>query len=210
MRTFANVFATCAMILFLSAFFLIIADAAFGKNNPRPTFDAAASYIAGKPVSVYCEDDQIIWDDYLWNDWSLIGSQVNGYTKPWAEQVTYLSPRVCLTLLLYLENDWRDAILFGRALHTFIHEAVHLRGNGIYDEHLTDCITLTKVREVAMKFFKVPESEKYTYSYLKYNKRGKLVSAKISKVEPSKFLRDLIWASQVQHNTAPAPYSGDC
>lgn len=189
---------------------LFFASTAGAADRPHPTLDAAASYVAGKPVHTFCQTSQHEWDDYLWNEWGLWGSMVNGYTMPWKDTTIYLSPRICLTLLLYLEDDWRDTRLFGTALHTLIHEAVHQQGSGNYDEHDTDCKSLTYTRDVAMRFFNVPEQERYTYTYLRHGKNGRLIPTKFSKVEPSKFLRDVVFYAQVAHNTAPAPYSGEC
>jgi hypothetical protein len=166
--------------------------------------------VAGKPINTYCQTSQEEWDEYLWSDWRMIGSLINGYTMPWKDNTIYISPRVCLTLLLYLENDWRHAELFGRALHTLIHEAVHQQGNGNYDEHDVDCKALTLTKDVATRFFNVPETEKYTYTYLRHGSNGRMIPTTFSKVEPSKFLRDAVFAAQVQHNVAGPPYSGEC
>lgn len=208
-----RIIAIWAMLVGLGVFSLIIADAAFGKNNPRPVLDEAAAYVAGKPVNTYCQTDQTEWNDYLSSVWNLDGNWVNGYTMPWRDNTIYINPKTCYTLLFHLESEWRDPKLFGYALHTFIHEAVHQQGNGVYDEHLTDCIALTYTRDVAVRYFKVPEMETYTYTYLKYKwikGRYKLVPAKIVKTEPSRFLRDAVFYAQVAHNIAPPPYSGEC
>lgn len=197
-----------AMCVGLGIFSLIVADAAFGKNNPHPTLDAVASYIAGEPLTAYCETDQTAWDEELYK-WGYFGSQVRGYTKIWGERVVYLSPRVCLSLHLALDYGWEDAKHVGTAIHTLIHEAVHQQGEGNYDEHLTDCISLNYTEEIAIKFFKMPPMKKYTYTYLKYV-NAKLVPTKMTKVEPNKYLRDVVQWAVISHNTAGPPYSGAC
>ena len=75
------------------ALLLLIPTAATAANQPHPVFDAAASSVAGKPLTVWCEMDGAEWDRQL-NEAGRQGWQAFGFTYP-DTPVVYMSPLVC-------------------------------------------------------------------------------------------------------------------
>lgn len=104
---------------------------------------AVASWAAGKPISVWCESDDVAWR-------VLAGRY--GFERPegftvFAEPVVYLSPRACGWLT-------SDAGRFGFGLNVLLHEAAHQRG--FRDEALTECAARLMIYSALHDFYGVP------------------------------------------------------
>ncbi len=89
-----------------------------------------ASWAAGKPVSVWCENDDEAWQRML----TSVGAHTDaaGYAYPGANEI-FVSPSACRGLIA---ASWRD-VRFATGLSTLLHEATHARG--WRDEALTEC-----------------------------------------------------------------------
>ena len=136
---------------------LSIVPAARAANVPgvheEPRLEAAASFVAAKPVTVWCGNDADGWQQAV--------ASVGISTDPLgfaviAEGGAYLAPKVCDTALGWL----RGSVVpmdFGDALLSIAHEAVHL--SGVRDEWATDCTALSDVWGVAWRFFDVRQPD---------------------------------------------------
>ncbi len=124
---------------------LVVVGTAASANTPDPELDAAASFIAGHPVTVWCE---MSWSDWLGMTNGVDG--VPGFTRP-PTPVIYVDPQVCLTLLLLAQGDDTGTIYAGQALLTLAHES-ELQ-HGVTDEGAADCAALPYVATLATEFF---------------------------------------------------------
>jgi hypothetical protein len=133
-----------------------MARAALPGVHQETKLEAAASFVAGKPVSVYCGDDAAGWAN-------AIAAAFAGFPSPgplggfaiYRENTEYLSPRNCGGVL---ESASRASpAAFGPALFALIHEAVHL--SGVTDEWAADCTALSDTWSVAWIYFAVRQPE---------------------------------------------------
>jgi len=131
--------------------------AAHAENWPDGRLDAIASTIAGHPVQVWCEDDDVEWDD-AFVDSGLRGETVYGFTSL-SDPTIYLAPRFCETLHVALDAGPEQAGLFWLAGATLVltHESVHQRG--IADEAQTECTAYGMVGDVAARFFGLSQTK---------------------------------------------------
>lgn len=131
---------------------LLIAPAAHADNSPHPVLDAVATAVAGKPVTVYCENS---WYDWImfFADQGIDGSGINGFTSL-SRPVVYVSPRQCETLHALINREDVGTYYAATALLTLVHEAVHQRG--VADEGMADCTALPLVPQLAASHFTIP------------------------------------------------------
>lgn len=121
---------------------LLIAAAALTGFHSSPRLALAASFVAGKPVTVMCANTQYDWQQY--------GGTSNefGLATP-GDNVIKLAPDVCRFLLAKIVTPNG----FGSSLLVLTHEAIHARGES--DEGVTDCAAVHEMPRVAVKFFRV-------------------------------------------------------
>jgi hypothetical protein len=131
---------------------LALPVSATAGNAPHSTLDNAASFVAGKPVSVYCEYSWSAWLKFF-ADRGRDGSTVNGYTNI-NSPVVYVSPAVCETLHGLIGQRDIGAYHAALALLTLAHEAQHQRG--VLDEGAADCAALAQVGALAVSYFGIP------------------------------------------------------
>ena len=101
----------------------------------------AASFVAGKPVTVYCANSE-----YDWQQYGGTGSE-HGLAVP-GSSVIKLDPDVCRLLRATTIKDG-----FGASLLVLVHESIHARGEK--EEGVTDCSAVHEMPRVAVKFFHV-------------------------------------------------------
>lgn len=104
--------------------------------------EPAASFVAGKPVKVWCATSQYQWQQYGGD------SEEYGLTRPGSGEVK-LAPDVCR----YLKAKVVTPSGFGASLLVLTHEAIHARGEP--DEGVTDCAAVHEMPRVAVRFFRV-------------------------------------------------------
>lgn len=128
-------------------FFVACTAPAEGANTPDYRLDSIASRYVGKPVSVWCENNNEAWDTLVQgaSQGKLRGSAVGGYAYPNGNQL-WLSPANCGALLRSLNDGYLHAGLrpLSDGLMTLLHEAQHLRGT--VNEGETDCAALRAFR----------------------------------------------------------------
>lgn len=111
--------------------------------------EPAASFVAGKPVKVWCATSQYDWLRFL----TATGrTEANGSAVPGSAELK-LSPVVCQNLRLKLARKAVRAAVLGPSLLTLVHESIHDRGT--VDEGQTDCNAVHEMPRVAVKFFNV-------------------------------------------------------
>lgn len=111
--------------------------------------EPAASFVAGKPVKVWCATSQYDWLQFL----KATGrTEANGSAIPGSSELK-LSPVVCQNLRLKLARKSVRVSALGPSLLTIVHEAIHDRGS--VEEGQTDCSAVHEMPKVAVKFFAV-------------------------------------------------------
>jgi hypothetical protein len=111
--------------------------------------DPVASYIAGRPATVWCADSQAAFEAAEPRN---IPSQATGFAHPTTAEA-FLRPETCATLerWLHAPQRWKPSSIFADSLPVLVHESVHTRG--VTDEHATECETLRRTAEVAIRWF---------------------------------------------------------
>ena len=121
----------------------VCASPAGAANVATPKMAQVASWAAGKPISVHCENDQTAWQEL---------SGRYGYNSPsgftiFSEPVIYIGPAACAYF------SYGDARL-GYGLHTLLHESAHQRG--FRDEALAECAARLLIYSALHNFYGVP------------------------------------------------------
>jgi hypothetical protein len=196
----------------VAAMLLIPATVRAG-NQPHPTLDAIATQVAGKPVSVWCENSAPEWESLTAT--ANVPHWADGFTYV-AQPAVYVAPRLCETLHVALRNGAAavGAYWLSGALLTLAHESVHQRG--IVDEQLADCTALPLVGPLATQFFNVPA----TVSQQRILKSTRIVTRKVRGVKvrikvqdtklvyvsvPNPFLAQVVSWSVAWHNSYGPP-----
>ena len=171
-------------------------------NWPDPRLDAAATSVAGHPVTVFCENDPAAWSSpggaYTWPP------NYSDPTKPYYKppellNIIWMGPAFCPSLHSVFERQAKspleDLVKYADSIFALVHEAVHQRG-GVYGDcwlppdHLndgscegrTDCLALSLSEDVAINFFGFPRTvseatlvpkTKTVYRYVRKKVRGK-------------------------------------
>jgi hypothetical protein len=213
--------AITGLLLSAMAFALAAAAApARAGDQPHPTLDAAASEVAGRPVTVRCENSQTEWTATVA---AIPGSppRAGGYVHGVDSSVAYLAPSECLPLHHALSTGYKRAGIYPltSALLTLAHEAVHLRG--IADEGVAECTALPLVPELAVKYFGVPRtvtrtSRRILKKWVHRDVRGKRtrvrvsVTVRTSSEIPNPDLAVIQETALELHRGRAAEYQGDC
>ncbi len=128
------------VVALLTVLSLLVVPAGNAADNPTSKLDQIASEVAGKPVTVFCETNDVEWDTRIMevSKGRLRGYQVDGYAFPNATQA-FIAPRACRPLLsaLRVRVNFATSYSFSVGLITLIHEATHLRG--LLNESEADC-----------------------------------------------------------------------
>lgn len=121
----------------------IAAPAGFTENL---TIDARTAWVAGKPVAIFCANDDAAWSDYVA---SIGGTPENfgngaasafGYTPVIGGGVAYLAPTTCRVIQARLRKQRVDLPTLGAALDVLAVEGLHLRG--VRDDAETACAAI--------------------------------------------------------------------
>lgn len=160
---------------------VLVPDASAARFVKSSVLAPAASFVAGKPVTVYCATSLAGWNRFVAA--ATDTTDVIGLAMPGTSTMR-LSPLVCQVLGLFgnggktpptAEEGLADAI------ETVTHEAIHLRGES--DEGITDCDAMHEMPRVAVRFFHVASGIR---------------------------LRTLMAAAWVYHRSKSAPYKTVC
>lgn len=194
---------------------LALAAPAAAANQPSGLLDGAASEIAGRPVTVFCETS--------WREWIANGDAAGfddsgwaGYTfptTPGSDSVIYLAPDECHLLtfaaVYKLGGDGVGIAEGSYAVHAFVHEAVHLLLHSP-DEHAVDCKALTLDEGIAEKWFGLAPTVTTT-AYRVVRRNHKIIAVRPFQVTgPNPLIDSFVRFDQRWHDALPAPYSGPC
>lgn len=144
---------------------MLIATAAIA-GTPSGFYEAkvlepAASFVAGKPVVVYCAQTEAGWRAFLdatgragidATGSGVVGSAVVGSSE------LQLAPEVCAWLRLALRQQLPATVGVAASIQAFTHEAIHDRGER--DEGVTDCAAMHEMPRVAARFFRFPAGKR--------------------------------------------------
>ncbi len=120
---------------------------AHASNVVQPSLDAAASRIAGKPVTVHCENDAAQWAAMVADSHPGIDPRrISGFTRMISTTIIYIDPRSCAAV-----SSPESVLSFELAYGflTLAHEAVHQ--SGVRDETETDCQALALVKPLLLE-----------------------------------------------------------
>lgn len=140
-----------ALLVLAGALAAPAAAAAPEGFTSAPRFSEAASFVAGKPITVWCAPDVETWASYL-TAHGYAGKVANGITET-GSSGTMFSPVVCSSLRKKLNGVPVTNDYFAPSLLTLVHESIHARGTR--DEGLTDCAAVHEMARVAVKYFGV-------------------------------------------------------
>lgn len=200
------------MLVLAAAAALAITAGAGAQNIPHPTLDAIASSVAGKPLSVWCENNDADWDHRIAAAYGQPGYTVLGFTRPGVEPVAYLAPQICTSLQIALRDGPHAAGLapLALALLTLLHESVHQRG--ILDESVTDCTALALVGTYAISVRVFPTVPMLQQGFRWQRIRGKRV--RVPTVElvdaPNPDVGLFVAWAAFWHSLKPSNYQGAC
>lgn len=165
--------------------------------------NAVASAVAGHPVIVSCATTTHEWAQF--EDTAGLTFETDGFTFASRDNVVFLAPRICETLLAdfqygpTLVGDYMNAL----ALRVLIHESVHQRG--VTDESMTDCTALTLVEHYALSFGYAAKVTSVSYVRVKDGHYRRVV-----KVVPNPALERLYTQALASHRLLPASYQTVC
>lgn len=180
---------------------LVLASGAHAQNVPDPRLDAAASSIAGHPVTVWCELD--------WASWLQMSQgqpDAQGFTRI-GTPVVYVDPEVCVELHALLNGEDVGTYFAAEGLLTLAHESVHQRG--ITSESVADCTALTLVKSLAVKTFGIAAKVRQTYS-VRVKRKGRFVRVRKHRLVTNPWLTRLYKDAVRWHKAKPAVYQGGC
>lgn len=187
-------------------------------NRPHPLLDQISTEVAGKPLTVWCETNELDWGAYELR----VGAVLYGFTYL-SQPVTYLSPATCNTLHFAITYGYKEVgiIYLANAVTTLVHEAVHQRG--ISDERVAECTALPLVMPVMEKYLgltrTVPELQTRVVTFtraVRRKVRGRWVTVRVKsqkvvtetvQVDNPAYGRAQAWVT-AWHNSLPAQYQG--
>jgi hypothetical protein len=126
---------------------LVVTGTALAAPEPPPGFieapvlERVASYIAGRPVEVWCANNLRAWRATAPGRAGAPGYAIPAYGQ------AFLRPNACKTLI----RPPSAALPFGSALLVLVHEATHL--TGLVDEYKTECLARKRLAEAAIRFY---------------------------------------------------------
>lgn len=142
-----------------AAVILLAVVAAAGAETPAGFWQSTrlappVSFVAGKPVNVYCAKTQATINQTVSAD----ATNILGATPTIGGNEVYLAPIACAYLNAWL-NGKRVANLYGvaAAMETLAHEAELARG--VNDETSATCLGLRAMPKMVTKFFPLKKRE---------------------------------------------------
>lgn len=141
------------VVLLVAVALLVVPVAQADVSRVSSRLEPAASYVAGKPVTVLCGTDATGWralqDEYLRRADGTIDQALGFAAVP--GNVIYLSPQTCLSLEGHDRGVEAPFVRFSIALRVLVHEAIHSRGE--LDEAVTDCLAFRQMAAIGIRFF---------------------------------------------------------
>ena len=131
------------VVALLSA--LVLVPAGFTENA---TLNARAAWVAGKPVHVYCAQDDAAWQAYVATLPVAPIAIPHGYTPQFGGDAAYLGPDVCNVIDTRLNKQAVDLVTLGAVLDILAVESLHMKGER--DDGQTACDALHIVGRFAI------------------------------------------------------------
>lgn len=111
--------------------------------------EPAASFVAHKPVRVWCAASSGAWAEFATGKAAAV---THGLTVP-GSAVTHLDQVVCVNLRARALGLIPASPNLGASIEVLTHESIHMRGE--HDEGVTDCAAVHEMARVAVVYFKV-------------------------------------------------------
>jgi hypothetical protein len=202
-----------AAILAVTALVLYAGGTASAANWPHAKLNRMASEIAGKPVSVHCEGDAWVWDDFAYGQLGIPGEYLDGFTYT-NEAIVYLAPHQCERLHIAIETGYHDAGLayVTASLLTLAHEASHQR-NPYGTEAQTECAAMPLVVPLAVKHLGVPQTipvKRVKRVWKRVGERRVRVSKVVTVRVTNPELKRMSQWVKTWHSILPAEYKAAC
>lgn len=115
-----------------------------------------ASWVAGKPVTVYCARTQAAIDATVDPSYNTEGQPIQGSTVPGGDEID-LSPLTCAYLDAWLNGRRVVLYNFAVAVETLAHEGE--LASGISDETTADCKAIPRIPRLVTRFFPLRKRE---------------------------------------------------
>lgn len=206
---------------------LALAASAEAANQPRATFDAIASEVAGYPASVWCENDPAAWAAMAGED-AVVGGFIRWTPEGAPQPVAYIGPAACGTLHDAVSGiDAVPIFSLASGLLTLLHESVHLRG--LRDEGETSCAALALVPDFARRYFSYREwktEKRVVRRWVRVKRKiwvprdgrrvrvTRLMRVRVKRTVtvrvPDPELPELARWALIHHRAQPAEYQGSC
>lgn len=193
-------------LLLVSAYLLVFMTGRAAGAYQDPGVNAVASAVAGHPVIASCAATSAEWSQF--ETTAGYTFEVDGFTFASRDNVIYLAPRVCSTLLALLNPAQHNDVgtyWAALALKVLIHESIHQRG--VLAENVADCTAIPLVPQYAVSNFGYPATIKmYVYTRVPKTARYKRVLRTI----PNPELARLAYWTYQWHLAMPSSYQGGC
>jgi hypothetical protein len=123
--------------------------AASGFYEAR-VLEPAASYVARKPITVWCAPTTAVWQS--WSAEATLVDGANGSAAVGGSDI-HLSHDVCPSLRGAIAGVPQYVPTLSATIEVLTHESIHARGTR--DEGITDCDSMHEMPRVAVVFFHV-------------------------------------------------------
>jgi hypothetical protein len=140
-------------LLFVLAAALVAAPTAAAADGfyEARVLEPAASYVAGKPIEVWCATSVSAWHSYEIATYGVVGSEHG--SAPFGGSVIYLDTEECPPLRQQLSAGGVYVPTLAATVEIITHESIHARGER--NEGVTDCDAMHEMPGVAVRFFHV-------------------------------------------------------
>lgn len=135
----------------LAAALVAAPTAAAGGFYEAKVLEPTASYVAKKPIAVWCATSTEAWKAYEIATYGVPGTE-HGST-PFGGSAIYLDTEECPPLRQFLRAMSVYVPTLAATIEILTHESIHARG--VRDEGVTDCDAMHEMPGVAVRFFRV-------------------------------------------------------
>lgn len=139
------------LLVVLAAALVAAPVAQAGGFYEAKVLEPAASYVAKKPVKVWCATTAASWRVFL-NSVGGEGREANGWAIVGGIALR-LSPDACPSLRGAVGGVPQFTPTLAATVEVLTHEAIHTRG--VRDEGVTDCDAMHEMPGVAVRFFHI-------------------------------------------------------
>lgn len=139
------------LLVVVAAALVAAPTAVAGGFYEAKVLEPAASYVAKKPVKVWCAKTDAAWQAYLVATYGVVGTEHG--SAPFGGAAIYLDTEECPPIRQALAGQSVYPPTLAATIEILTHESIHARGER--DEGVTDCAAMHEMPGVAVRFFHV-------------------------------------------------------